>query len=91
MIKGNGNLNIGVATFVNPLINVYYNNTLFASPIVVVAQVCEPATEKTPLTPVLDVLNISMVNVIENNFETAQAQILIDLRAKYTECEFSIV
>lgn len=91
MIQGNGNLNIGVATFINPLINVYYNNAIYGTDIVLVAQICQPATETSPLVAVLDVLNTSIANTIENTFEVAQAQLLLDLRAKYIECEFSII
>jgi hypothetical protein len=91
MIQGNGQIQIGVSTYINPLINVYYNNSLFGSNIVVVAQICQPATENTPLTAVLDVLNINIANVIENTFEVAQAQLLIQLRAKFVDCEFIII
>jgi hypothetical protein len=91
MIQGNGTIQIGVSTYINPLINVYYNNSLFRSDIIVVAQICQPATENTPLTAVLDILNITIANVIENTFEAAQAQLLLDLRAKYTDCEFTII
>lgn len=91
MIQGNGNIKIGVSTYINPLINVYYNNSLFGSNIIVVAQICEPATENTPLTAVLDILNTSIENIIENTFEVAQAQLLIELRAKYSDCEFTII
>ena len=91
MIQGNGNIKIGVSTYINPLINVYYNNSLFGSNIIVVAQICEPATENTPLTAVLDILNTSIKNIIENTFEVAQAQLLIELSEKYSDCEFTII
>jgi hypothetical protein len=90
MIQGKGNLKIGVATFTDPLINVYYNNAIYGTDIILAAQICQPATETSPILAVLDVLNSSIANTIENTFEVAQAQLLLDLSAKYIDCEFTI-